>query len=113
MTTELLKIPATEINSGRIDDLISSKSSFQIVGVNDIGDIVKLLEGRIEAKGLKCRVYTEYRAAGLAAEALAGGVGVVVAAGIAVHNVVTWNPDYEIGKNKLNSSVSVTYKKDS
>ena len=111
MTTDLKKIAASEMSIEQIDGLISSHSSFQVVGVDDIGELVKKLEERIDVKGLKCRIYTEYRSAGLAAGTLFG-VGAAVAAGIAVHNLATWNPDYEIGKNKLNSSVTVTYKKE-
>jgi len=33
------------------------------------------------------------------------------ALGVGVHNIVTYNPDYEIAKNKLKGVVTVTYKK--
>jgi len=38
-------------------------------------------------------------------------VGLLSGIGISLHNVATFNPDYEIGKNKINGSITVTYKK--
>jgi hypothetical protein len=104
-------ISASELTDILLDQLITNKKSFQVVGVSDIGKVVHKVEGRVERNGFSCRVYTEYRATALAGEMVAGGLGVLAAAGMAIHNLATYNPDYEIGKNKLNSSVSVTYKK--
>ncbi|MDL8858720.1 hypothetical protein QS933_26535, partial [Escherichia coli] len=38
-------------------------------------------------------------------------LGAVSAAAIGVHNLATWNPDYEIGKNYVKRTISVRYKK--
>ena len=38
-------------------------------------------------------------------------VGLGAAVGIGLHNLVTFNPDYEIGKNKLAGTVTVKYMK--
>lgn len=109
--SDISTISALDIDVNKIDALINEHATFKVFGVADIGALVMVLEERIEAKGLKCRIYTEYRAAGIAGEVLLGGVGALVGAGIAVHNLATWDPDYEIGKNKLDSSITVTYKK--
>lgn len=105
------KVTASELTDSLIDQMIADRDSFEVIGVGDISDVVAKLEGRLEKKGFSCRVYTEYRAAALAGEMVIGGLGIFAAAGMAIHNLATYNPDYEIGKNKLNSSVSVTYKK--
>jgi len=36
---------------------------------------------------------------------------VASAVAIGVHNLSTWNPDYEIGKNYIKRRLSVKYKK--
>ena len=59
-----------------------------------------------QQKKLTCRVYTEYRSTAVAAL-----LGAVSAAAIGVHNLATWNPDYEIGKNYVKRTLSVRYKK--
>ncbi len=111
MSFELQKYSAAELSVEKIDELISKKMSFQAVGLSDIGRIVEAVEGCIAKKEMRCRVYTEYRTAALAGEIFMGGFGLIAAVGIAAHNVATFNPDYEIGKNKVNGSVTVTYKK--
>ena len=79
--------------------------------MTDLSKCAVLIEGEIENLNLSCRIYTEYRTAALAGEVFLGGVGLIAAAAIAAHNLATFNPDYEIGKNKINSTVSVIYKK--
>lgn len=59
---------------------------------------------------MKCRVYSENRAA-VAGAAVFTGVGLAGIAAIAAHNLATYDPDYEIGKNKLSNTVSVSCKK--
>ena len=111
MSLDLEKYSAADLSIEKIEQLISRRMSFQAVGLSDIGRIVEAIEGCIEKTGMRCRVYTEYRTAALAGEIFLGGIGLIAAAGIAAHNIATFNPDYEIGKNKLNGSVTVTYKK--
>lgn len=111
MSIDLPKYSTSDLSNDKIDQLISEKMSFQVVGVVDISRVVEALEGSIEKKGMSCRVYTEYRAAALGGEVLMAGLGLLAVAGIALHNIVTFNPDYEIGKNKLKGTVTVTYKK--
>jgi hypothetical protein len=96
--------------------LVKNKKSFKVVAVKDIGYMVNKLEGAIEKQDLSCRVYSEYRSAAMAAVAIptpvtvAGGLAAMI--GTAAHNMATFNPDYEIGKNKVKNTVSVIYQRD-
>ena len=109
MTTE--QIEAVKLDNRHLREFILNGSSFQVTNVQDIGAMAARIEDAIEKEGRTCRVYTEYRTAALAGEALLGGLGVIAAAGIAIHNLATFNPDFEIGKNKVTSRVTVTYKR--
>lgn len=113
---DIKKYTSDELNKNKIFELISSKSSFKVVAVKDISYVVNKIEGVIEKKDLKCRVYTEYRSAAMAGMAIPTGVtqvaGLFSAIGIAAHNLATLNPDYEIAKNKANGTVTVIYKKE-
>ena len=39
-------------------------------------------------------------------------VAAATAVGTAVHNLATYDPDYEIGKNPIKSKITVTFKKE-
>jgi hypothetical protein len=113
---DIAKYTSEEITTEKLSELISKKASFQIVAVKNISSVVNKIEGEIEKKGLRCRVYTEYRSASMAGIAIPTGitqaVGIYSAIGIGIHNLATFNPDYEIAKNKPSSRVTVIYKKD-
>ncbi|QNM87916.1 hypothetical protein [Aliarcobacter cryaerophilus] len=113
--TNNLKFTSDEINAQKLDELISSRKSFQIVAVKNISYIVNLIEGAIEKKSLSCRVYSEMRAAAMAGIVIPTPVtvfgGLAAAAGTAIHNLATYDPDYEIGKNYLKNSITVKYKR--
>lgn len=113
MTVDITRFTAEELTTETIDGLIDKKASFQVVAVADLSTVVSKLEGRIEKAGLRCRIYTEYRATALAGSLFSptAPLGWIAGIGMAAHNLATLNPDYEIGKNKLNSTVTVTYKK--
>ncbi|VVE89875.1 hypothetical protein [Pandoraea bronchicola] len=112
MSVDIPKFAADELDTSRLNQLISTRASFQVVGVADIGKVVEMIEGRIEKSDLKCRVYTEYRSASLATIfSPAAILGVGAAIGIAAHNLATYDPDYEIGKNKVAGTVTVKYMK--
>lgn len=100
----------SELTGALLDELLKNRISFKLRAVSDLSVAVRRVEMRIEELGMKCRVYTEYRAAAGGA-ALFTGVGLAAAAAIAAHNLVTWDPDYEIGKNKISNTLSVTCKK--
>ncbi|VVD62022.1 hypothetical protein PEP31012_00151 [Pandoraea eparura] len=112
MSVDIQKFAADELGGERLNQLIGARASFQVVGVADIGKVVEVIEGRIEKSDLECRVYTEYRSASLAtifSPAAIFGVGAAI--GIAAHNLATYDPDYEIGKNKVTGTVTVKYMK--
>lgn len=112
MSLDIKKFTADELTPEKVDGLISRNDSFQVVSVGNISSVVSKIEGRIEKMGLKCRVYTEYRSATMAATfSPAALVGLGSALAIGVHNLATFNPDYEIGKNKVAGTVTVLYKK--
>jgi hypothetical protein len=114
MTIDILKFAPDDLDTDKIDQLIKQNASFQVVAVRDIGRVVEKIEGRIEKERLTCRVYTEYRAAATAGSLFSGVasvVGVASAVGIAAHRLATYNPDYEIGKNKIAGTVTVRYMK--
>lgn len=84
------------------------------------------LEKEIESQGMSVRIYMRARrlsmgsiagvtaassplALPLAVGALA--VGLAAGVGIAAHNLATLNPDYEIGKHPLGTTLYVDYKK--
>lgn len=102
-----------DLDDEMLQKLIAEKKSFQIVAVKHLGSVVNKLEGIIEKSGLRCRTYTEYRSAAITGMVIpvVWSVGIFSAFGIAAHNIATFNPDYEIAKNKLQSRVTVMYKK--
>lgn len=114
MSIDIQKFIADELDADKLDTLILQHQSFQVVGVGDISATVSKIEGRIEKRGLRCRVYTEYRATAMAGSLFSGVasvVGVASAVGIAAHRLATINPDFEIGKNKLAGTITVKYVK--
>lgn len=105
-----------EISNDTIKQKIINKESFTIEKVEAMrfASTVETIEKIIESNGLKCRVYTVGRIATAGASifgGITGVVGVLSSAAIAAHNIATWNPDYEIGKNFFGSSIHVEYKK--
>jgi len=95
----------------KIDQLINEKRSFVVIGLG--GELVEasaFIEKRIEEKGLSCRVYTRNRS--LVAGAMSWtGAGLASLAGIAIHNLATFNPDYEIGRAVVDQRLYVDYRK--
>lgn len=104
-----------ELTSEKLNSLIEERKSFKIVAVKDIGFMVNKIEGAIEKRDLSCRVYSEYRSVAMGAVAIPTPVtvlgGLAAMVGTAAHNLATFNPDYEIGKNKIKSTVTVIYQK--
>lgn len=94
-----------------IATLINGKKSFVIVGLGgELMEASKFVEKEIESRGLKCRVYTRNRA--VTAASLVWAVeGLVALGAIAIHNLATRNPDYEIGRAVVDQRLYVDYKK--
>ena len=113
MTLDHTVVTSNELTREMMDTLISTYQSFKVVAVADMSKVVNEIEGRIEKAGLSCRVYTEYRSTAVAGSfwGPTALLGVAASIGIAAHNLATFNPDYEIGKNQMSSTIMVTYKK--
>ena len=104
------EVNASELSKELLDFLLSKSASFTVRAAPDLSAVVQRIENRIEEMGMRCRVYTENRAV-VAGGAALTPVGLAGVAAIAAHNLATWDPDYEIGKNKLSNCVSVSCKK--
>lgn len=113
MTIDVQKVTASELTPQIIGGFVDARASFQVVAVTNLSSVVNSIEGQIEKRSLKCRIFTEGRKALIGASFFGPTAigGVAATAAIAVHNLATLNPDYEIGKNKLMGTVTVTYKK--
>lgn len=90
---------------------IQDRKSFVVYGVSGkMIEAISNLEKFIEETKLTCRVYTLNRAA-----AAVGASWTVFGAtswlAIASHNLATFNPDYEIGRDLFKNRVHVKYKK--
>ena len=124
---DVLRFTSDELTVEKLDELVKAKKSFWVVAVKDMSYTVHKIEGSIEKQGMSCRVYTENRSAliggALAASlvpnpiwpatfiaSLAGAASATV--GTVVHNIATYDPDYEIGKNPIKSKITVTFKKE-
>ena len=97
------------------DDMIKAQQSFKVIGIKNMTSAAAELENKIEKLGLTCRVYTENRFASLGLALIPTGVTQLAAIGSAVgmlaHNIVTFNPNYELAKNLVDNSIKVICKK--
>lgn len=92
---------------------------------NRYSNTLTWLENAIESEGMSVRIYMMARKlsmgsfAGFAGASVVGApialgalaVGLAASVGIAAHNLATLNPDYEIGKSPLSTTLHVEYKK--
>lgn len=101
-------------NESYFEQLVKDNKTFSF-NTHNVLRVATQMEKIIERMGFRCRVYTENRAAAMGATLIPTGitqaVGIASAVGIAAHNLATFNPDYEIGKNITANQVNVTYKK--
>lgn len=97
----------------RLLELLRSHKSFVLedIGHLNISEVVEAIEKKIESLGMKCRVYTKWRVTTLISKIAIPLFGWDAATFLDAHNRVTWNADYEIGKNRLTRSLTVEYKK--
>ncbi|CAN7316007.1 hypothetical protein LJR071_001619 [Pseudomonas sp. LjRoot71] len=113
----------TGLNETQIERLLKNRASFEVVGLR--GNFmagVKLVETKIEALGMKCRVKSDVKSAVAQGGALGAAFSVMsapatlavatlgIAAGLG-HTLATYNPDYEILKDYVNQRLRVIYKK--
>lgn len=97
----------------QVENLIDTRQSFEICGVA-VGDMLELcsdLEKYIESQNLKCRVYTKNRLAAGLSYVLNPAWGILSLTSIAAHNILTYDPDYEIYRDIANKRVGVEWKK--
>ncbi|QBR00494.1 hypothetical protein [Paraburkholderia pallida] len=105
------------VADSKIKSLIRDHKSFVIEDIDrtNFSEAVSHIEKMIEDEGLRCRVYTKGRAAAVAAAAIPVAPTVIggwaAGIGIAAHNLVTFNPDYEIAKNMIMGTLTIEYKK--
>lgn len=107
------EVNASELSNELLDLLIKKSASFIVRAVSEHSNVVKRVEKSIEEHGMTCRIYTENRGYVAGGAAILTGVGLAAIAGIAAHNIATWNPDYEIARNFIDNKISVTFKKNS
>ncbi|MBX8489302.1 hypothetical protein K5D42_05380 [Pseudomonas cichorii] len=124
-----------DINVYKIEDVtndfilnkIKSHESFilECGEFNRYSNTLTWLESTIESEGMSVRIYMMARKlsmgsfVGFAGVGIVGApvalgalaVGLVAGVGITAHNLATLNPDYEIGKNPLSTTLHVDYKK--
>ena len=101
------------ISDEKLKELLKTHQSFVLEDIDrlNMADAVKTVEKLIESLGMKCRIYTKGRVAGLAAELAVPVVGWAAAAAIGVHNLATWDPDYEVAKNLITGTLTIQYKR--
>lgn len=96
---QMFKYTGTSAQIKQLEQMIKERQSFVLTRVQDFGDIVKRLEKIIEENGMTCRIYTKKRTALIVTIPLA-----------LLHDALTFDPDYEIAKDKINHRVFVEYK---
>lgn len=96
-----------------IENMIERHRSFEICGipVSDMLKVSEVLEKAIERRYFKCRIYTKNRLVTGMAGLLNPAYGIFSLAAIAAHNIVTYDPDYEIARDIANNRIEVVYKK--
>jgi hypothetical protein len=114
-----------KVPDSKIKELLSSKQGFVLENIKrtNMGEAVKRIETMMDNMGLSSRIYQKGRVASMATYAAApmatGPVGALAAIGvaagsgaaIAAHNLVTFNPDYEIAKNMVTGTLTITPQK--
>ena len=105
----------------QIDSLLDAHESFHVIELNantmksNWDSAIALLEASITKHGMRSRVYTANRATVMAGAVIPNPITVIPAilggAAIGVHNLLTFNPDYEICKHSLKGYLEVNYKK--
>jgi len=102
-----LKSPSIE----EMDNLVSRKENFIVIGIaGELQHYCELLEKCIEGRKMSCRVRTKNRTAiTLASAAASSGLGLLAFLAQAGHNLVTFNPDWEIIRNIVDNKIEVVY----
>lgn len=95
----------------RMERMLKDGTSFVLEDIDrkNMSEVVETVEKMIESMGMSCRIYTKGRSAALIAVPVVGLSYAIAALGI--HNLATWNPDYELAKNLITGTLTITYKK--
>jgi hypothetical protein len=97
--------------------MLREKRSFILEDIErtNFSEAVETVERLVEEIGMKCRIYTKGRKALMVGAVTPNPVtfvaGVASAIAIGTHNVATWSPDYEIGKNLAMGTLTIEYQK--
>lgn len=107
-----LQISANDLHQ-QLNQLIAERQSFEVwdVTMDNMQEVVELLETTIESTRLTCRIYTKGRWMAAAAGLVYPPAAAAVLTGIAIHNVTTYNPDYEICRDLANGRLIIQYDK--
>lgn len=104
------------VSDEQVNSLVESRESFVLEGISmtKMSEVIEKLEKIMADHGLKSRVFTKGRL-GLAAATFVTPVsalaGWATGVGIAAHNIATYDPDYEIAKNKITGTLTITCKR--
>lgn len=105
------------ISDSQVENLFREKKSFVLEDIDrtNFSEAVETIEKMIEGLGMKCRIYTKGRKALMVGAVTPNPVtfvaGVASAIAIGTHNVATWSPDYEVGKNLAMGTLTIEYQK--
>ena len=98
--------------SKKIKEMIEKNESFVLRGLDGkMSEVISQIESTIEDQKMTCRIYSRNRAAVVTASAFVPFLGWANLAAIATHNLATYDPDYEIGKDLIDKRLYVTYKR--
>ena len=101
----------------QIRTLIREKRSFVLTDVSRMAmpEAVTWLEKLVDDAGMRSRVYAKGRTAVIGAAVIptpfTWGAALASAAFIGAHNLVTINPDYEIGTNRVTGTITLEHTK--
>lgn len=97
----------------RLPELIANHDDFEVWGYDTEGlfSVSSTIEQVIENQHLTCRIYTRGRLAAAAVGIVSLGAGLLTLAGIGIHNLMTYKPDYEVCRDLANGRILVEYKK--
>lgn len=110
--SSLQKIALADLNE-RVSELIEARESFEVwdVDIESTFDVAQRIEAEIEKRRMTCRVYTSGRLMTAAVGIFSMGAGLAALASIAAHNLMTYDPDYEICRDLANSRLIVKFMK--
>jgi hypothetical protein len=92
--------------------MINNRETFVLRGLaGRMIEVTGEVEREVEKQDMSCRIYSRNRAAAATATAFVPALGLIPLTAVAVHNISTWNPDYEIGKDIIDNKLHITFKK--